>query len=242
MAGVRIFCNKIVPVSDWNHEYVIMPSDLITRSPLPALASFDLLNPLDNSGHGFKVDSGGGKVHDWGLHFENGVAPAVTDLKKAGVGAISFVVAFRFSDISRFMHILSNRISGAGFRFFYNAGFYLGITYPSGASTSLSAGGFIPAVKDKWYVAAGVFDPVRKSAAVQIRDAGVQYGDIGTAFPANTALDHALYIGGDTTANPSQTMIGDIAFVAVYEGAFSTQQRDDMVGIGMVILKERGLV
>ena len=52
MTGVRILCNQIIPVTDWNHDYVTIPSTLESQSPLPTLTSFDLLNPLDNSGTG----------------------------------------------------------------------------------------------------------------------------------------------------------------------------------------------
>jgi hypothetical protein len=58
MSGTRIFCNQIISVTDWNHDYVTVPSVLESQSPLPALACFDLLNPLDNSGHGYTVSPG----------------------------------------------------------------------------------------------------------------------------------------------------------------------------------------
>ncbi|WP_407250637.1 hypothetical protein [Klebsiella pneumoniae] len=61
MSGTRIFCNQIIPVTDWNHDYVTVPSVLESQSPLPTLACFDLLNPLDNSGHGYTVSPGAGR-------------------------------------------------------------------------------------------------------------------------------------------------------------------------------------
>lgn len=242
MAGVRILCNQVIPVTDWNHDYVTIKSKLESKSPLPTLASFDLLNPLDNSGHGYTVKPNGGQIRDWGLHYPNGAKPSVTNLVKTGQGAVSFIVAFKLDAADRYINILSNRVNSAGFNFYYSGGFYMSYIYPSGTPGTIAAAGVINAEVEKWYVAVGVFDPVTKTASVRISDAGLQYGPIGTGFPENTSLDTAVSIGGDPNGLTTSSMYGDIACVAYYDGAFTADQRDAMVSVGMDILHERGLV
>ncbi|MGQ5405352.1 LamG-like jellyroll fold domain-containing protein [Klebsiella michiganensis] len=242
MAGVRILCNQIIPVTDWNHDYVTVKSKLESKSPLPTLASFDLLNPLDNSGHGYTVKPNGGQIRDWGLHYPNGAKPSETNLVKTGQGAVSFIVAFKLDAINRYINIISNRLNSAGFNFYYSGGFYMSYIYPSGTPGTIAAAGVINAEVGKWYVAVGVFDPVNKTASVRISDAGLQYGTIGSGFPGNTSLDAAVSIGGDPGGLTTSSMHGDIAFNAYYDGAFTADQRDAMVSVGTDILNERGLV
>ncbi|EOV6093957.1 hypothetical protein ACN98T_005368, partial [Klebsiella aerogenes] len=196
MAGVRILCNQVIPVTDWNHDYVTIKSKLESKSPLPTIASFDLLNPLDNSGHGYTVKPNGGQIRDWGLHYPNGAKPSVTDLVKTGQGAVSFIVAFKFDAIDRYINIFSNRVNSAGFNFYYSGGFYMSYIYPSGTPGTIAAAGVLTAEVGKWYVAVGVFDPVTKNASVRISDVGLQYGPIGAGFPENTSLDAPMGIGG----------------------------------------------
>ncbi|EPH1427118.1 LamG-like jellyroll fold domain-containing protein [Klebsiella aerogenes] len=242
MAGTRIFCNQIISVPDWNYDYVTIESELEKKSPLPTIASFDLLNPLDNSGHGYTVKPNGGQIRDWGLHYPNGAKPSVTDLVKTGQGAVSFIVAFKLDANNRYINIISNRTTGVGFNFYYSAGLYMSYIYPSGTTGTIAAGGVIDVEVGKWYVAVGVFDPVTKAASVRISDAGLQYGPIGTGFPENTSLDTAVSIGGDPNGLTTSSMYGDIACVAYYDGAFTADQRDAMVSVGMGILQERGLI
>ncbi|HBQ0466128.1 TPA: hypothetical protein L7I91_004784 [Klebsiella aerogenes] len=242
MAGVRILCNQIIPVTDWNHDYVTIKSKLESKSPLPALASFDLLNPLDNSGHGYTVKPNGGQIQDWGLHYPNGAKPSVTDLVKTGQGAVSFIVAFKLDADNRYINIISNRVNSAGFNFYYSGGFYMSYIYPSGTPGTIAAAGAITAEVGKWYVAVGVFDPVTKNASVRISDAGLQYGTIGAGFPDNTSLDKAMCIGGDPNGATTSSMYGDIAFNAYYDGAYTAEQRDAMISVGQEVLRDRGLI
>lgn len=241
MAGTRILCNQVIPVTDWNHDYVTIKSKLESKSPLPTIASFDLLNPLDNSGNGYTVKPNGGQIRDWGLHYPNGAKPSETDLVKAGQGAVSFIVAFRLDANNRYIHILSNRVRSAGFNFYYSGGFYMSYIYPSGTAGTIAAAGVLTAEVGKWYVAVGVFDPVTKAASVRISDVGLQYGPIGASFPENTSLDAAVSIGGDTNGLTTSSMYGDIAYAAYYDGAFTATQRDEMVAVGREVLQERGL-
>lgn len=240
--GMRFASGKIIKFTDWNREYVRVDSKLQKLSPLPTLASFDLLNPLDNSGNGYQVKQGGAQVKYWGLHYDNGAKPSVTDLVKTGQGAVSFIVAFKLDANNRYINILSNRINSAGFNFYYSGGFYMSYIYPSGTAGVISSAGVITAEIGKWYVAVGIFDPVTKTASVRISDAGLQYGNIGNGLPNNTSLDTAVSIGGDPSGLTTSSMVGDIACVAYYDGAFTAEQRDAMVGVGMDILHERGLI
>ncbi|EPG7345271.1 TPA: hypothetical protein N3322_002375 [Klebsiella pneumoniae] len=242
MSGTRIFCNQIIPVTDWNHDYVTVPSVLESQSPLPTLACFDLLNPLDNSGHGYTVNPGGGQVRDWGLHYEDGALPSKTDFSKSGQGAVSFVTAFKLSDLSRYTHIISNRVKGGGFNLYFKDGLYMSVIYPSGNTVIVDEGSVLMPEVDKWYVAAGIFDPANNNVRVQFSDLGVQLGSIGTTFPANASLLAPLVIGGDTTGSTASSMLGDIAFVALYDGAFTQAQREAMVVVGQEVLRERGLI
>lgn len=242
MTGVRILCNQIIPVTDWNHDYVTIKSKLESKSPLPTLASFDLLNPLDNSGHGYTVTPRGGQVRDWGLHYDNGAIPSITDFAKTGQGAVSFITAFKLSGADRYITILSNQVTGAGFTLYYSGGFYMAYIYPSGAQGSIAAAGVISAEVGKWYVACGVFDAANKTASVRISDAGLQYGPIGPNFPSNTVLDNPLSIGGGPNGSTTASMKGDIAFAAYYDGAFTASQRDAMISVGQEVLQDRGLI
>ncbi|WP_335952260.1 LamG-like jellyroll fold domain-containing protein [Klebsiella michiganensis] len=242
MSGTRIFCNQIIPVTDWNHDYVTVPSVLESQSPLPTLACFDLLNPLDNSGHGYTVSPGGGQVRDWGLHYENGALPSKTDFSKSGQGAVSFITAFKLSDLSRYTHIISNRVKGGGFNLYFNNGLYMSVIYPSGNTVIVYEGSVLMPEVDKWYVAAGIFDPANNNVRVQFSDLGVRLGSIGTTFPTNASLLAPLVIGGDTTGSTTSSMLGDIAFVALYDGAFTATQRDAMISVGRTVLQWRGLI
>lgn len=240
--GVRILVNQIIPITDWNHEFVTVISGLETASPLPTLTSFDLLNPLDNSNHGYQVTRNGGQVRAWGLHYDNGAIPSATDFMIAGHGAVSFLTAFRLSSLSRYTNIFSNRSAGAGFNFYQRNGLYMSYTFPSGTDSEISAGGVITPLVDTWYVAAGVFDPAGATASVRIDGLGLQYGGISNAFPQNTVLNNPLSIGGHPSGSTASSMMGDLAFLAVYDGAFTATQRDEMVNVGRGILQGRGLI
>ncbi|CAI0909701.1 LamG-like jellyroll fold domain-containing protein [Serratia ficaria] len=240
MPGVRVFCNQVIPTTHWEHDYVTISSKLQRKSPLPTIASFDLLNPLDNSGNGYRVEPRGGQINPWGLHYDNGARPSVTTLVKPGQGAVSFAVAFKLDAANRYINIISNRTKGVGFNFYYSGGFYMSYIYPSGTPGTIAGGGAIVAKVGKWYVAVGIFDPVNKTASVRISDAGLQYGTIGPSFPGNTSLDAAVSIGGDPNGLTTSSMHGDIAFVAYYDGAFGPEQRDLMADVGLEVLGDRG--
>lgn len=240
--GIRIFSDKIIKFANWNRDYIPVKSNLQVKSPLPTIASFDLLNPLDNSNNGYKVTPKGGKINYWGLHYDNGAVPSVTDLVKPGQGAVSFCVAFKLDAINRYINIFSNRVNSAGFNFYFSNGLYMSYIYPSGTPGTIAAAGVITPEVGKWYVAAGVFDPVNKTASVRIGYLGLQYGPIGSGFPENTTLDKAVSIGGDPNRLTTSSMVGDIAFLAFYDGAFTPEQRDAMVNVGMEILAKRDLL
>ncbi|HHS9616807.1 TPA: LamG-like jellyroll fold domain-containing protein [Raoultella planticola] len=242
MDGTRIFCNRIISVPDWNREYVTVETRLELGSPLPTLASFDLLNPLDNSRHGYTVTPRGGQVRDWGLHYDNGAVPSLTDFVQAGKGAVSFATAFSLSRADRYINIFSNRLTGQGFNFYYSGGFYLSYIYPSRETGAIATGEVLAPEVGKWYVAAGIFNAANKTASVRISELGLRYGSIGGSFPANTVLDAALSIGGGPDGSTTSSMAGDIAFVAFYDGAFTATQRDAMISVGQTVLQERGLI
>ncbi|MGO4743096.1 LamG-like jellyroll fold domain-containing protein [Serratia quinivorans] len=242
MAGTRIFCNAIIPTADWNNDYVPVKGKLITRAPLPVLASFDLLNPLDNSGNGYEVSAGGAKVQPWGLHYDNGAAPSQTNFVKTGHGAVSFVTAFRLNAVNRYINIFSNRSTGNGFNLYYSGQLLMGYIFPSGTTGNIAVGTVAQPVVGEWYVAAGVFDPVNKKANVQFSELGLRYGDIGASFPVDTTLNTPMSIGGDPNGSTTSSMNGDIAFSAVYDGVFTVDQRDSMMSVGMEVLTDRGLI
>lgn len=242
MSGVRILCNQSPARTDWKRDYIVIQSKLATKSPLTAIASFDLWNPLDNSGNGYLVNPGGAKIQPWGLHYDDGASPSKTTLTKSGQGAVSFIVAFRLSRLDRYINIFSNRTTGVGFNLYYSAGMYMSYIYPSGTPGTIASAGVLTPEIDKWYVAAGVFDPVNKTASVRISDLGLQYGPIGTSFPANNLLDTPVSIGGDPNGSTTSSMAGDVAFLAFYDGAFSTEQRDAIVDVGLEVLRDRALI
>lgn len=240
--GSRFLVNDIIPVTGWNHEFVTVKSKLETQSPLPTLVSFDLFNPLDNSGHGYQVTRNGGQVRAWGLHYDDGAIPSATDFMIAGHGAVSFLTAFRLSSLSRYTNIFSNRSAGAGFNFYHRNGLYMSCTFPSGTDSEINAGGVITPVVDTWYVAAGIFDPAGATANVRIEGLGLQYGGISSSFPQNTVLNNPLAIGGAPTGSTASSMMGDVAFLAVYDGAFTATQRDGMIAVGREVLQKRGVI
>ncbi|CAI2527866.1 LamG domain-containing protein [Serratia ficaria] len=240
--GMRFASGKIIKFTDWNREYVRVDSKLQKMSPLPTIASFDLLNPLDNSGNGYQVKQGGGQVQYWGLHYENGAKPSVTTLVKQGQGAVSFLTAFRLTAMNRYINIFSCRATGAGFNFYFSDQLLMAFIYPSGTPGTIASGDVGRPELDTWYVASGVFDPVNRTASVRIGDLGLRFGNIGDSMPTNTTLDTALHIGGDPNGSITSSMSGDIAFTAIYDGAFTTEQRDAMVSVGMDVLTDRGLI
>ncbi|WP_407245737.1 LamG-like jellyroll fold domain-containing protein [Klebsiella pneumoniae] len=134
---------------------------------------------------------------------------------------MSFITAFKLSTLSRYTHIISNRVAGGGFNLYFNNGLYMSVIYPSGNTVIVGEGSVIMPEVDKWYVAAGIFDPANNNVRVQFSDLGVRLGSIGTTFPANASLLAPLVIGGDTTGSTTSSMLGDIAFVALYDGAFT---------------------
>ncbi|WBF43772.1 LamG-like jellyroll fold domain-containing protein [Serratia rubidaea] len=246
MSGVRIFCNEIIPITDWNHDFEIISSKLQTRSPLPTIASQDLLNPLDNTGNGYNVQQGGAEVRAWGVHFEDRAKPAPTALIKPGQGAVSFLTAFRFDALNRYTNIFSCRNeaadSGHGFNLYWSGGLLMGFAYPSGEVRNISGGDVAQPETGKWYVAAGVFDPVNRKASVLFSDLGLRFGDLGENIAPDQTLSTALAIGGGPDGKTTSSMRGDIAFLAMYDGAFSADQRTAMIAVGQDILKDRKLI
>ncbi|MGO4746017.1 LamG-like jellyroll fold domain-containing protein [Serratia quinivorans] len=245
-AGVRLFANKIIKYSDWNRQYIPIMSKLQTMSPLPTLASFDLLNPLDNSGNGFEVKPGGGQIQYWGLHYDKGVKPSPTTLVKPGQGAVSFLTAFRLSSLSRYINILNCRNTtennGHGFSFYYSGELLMSYVYPSGSLGTISLGNIAQPEIDKWYVAAGVFNPADGSASVRVSELGLRYGVLGDNVAQGQTLDTPLHLGGDPNGSTTSSMLGDVAFAAVYDGAFTIEQRDTMPDVGLEVLADRGLL
>jgi hypothetical protein len=241
--GMRFSSGKIIKFTDWNREYVRVDSKLQKMSPLPTIASFDLLNPLDNSGNGYEVKQGGGQVQYWGLHYDNGAKPSVSTLVKPGQGAVSFLTAFRLSSLSRYINIFNCRDttagSGHGFNLYYSGGLLMSFVYESGTLGTVSLGTVAAPEIGKWYVAAGIFDPVNKVASVEFTELGLRFGPAGGA--TNRTLDTAFNIGGDPSGSTTSSMIGDIAFSAVYDGAFTKEQRGGMLDVGLEVLSDRGL-
>lgn len=242
MAGTRILCNQVLPVTDWNQDFIEVKSKLELRSPLPTIASFDLLNPLDNSGHGYRVKQGGAEIKPLYLHYSNGAKPSETTLIKPGQSTVSFVTAFRLSDMNRYIVIFSCRSVGAGFNLYFSSQMLMSFIYPSGTTGTITGGDVASPELNKWYVASGIFDLVNRTASVRISDLGLRFGTIGESMPANTILDHAMNIGGEPNGSTTSSMVGDIAFTAIYDGAFTAEQRDSMVSVGMEVLTDRGLI
>ncbi|WP_413502499.1 LamG-like jellyroll fold domain-containing protein [Serratia proteamaculans] len=246
MSGVRIFCNEIIPITDWNHDFETINSKLQSKSPLPTIVSFDLMNPLDNARGGYLVSQGGAQVQPWGLHYENGAKPSPTTLVKPGQGAVSFLTAFRLSSLSRYINILSCRDTtennGHGFNLYYSGELLMSFAYSSGAIGTISLGELLQPEVDKWYAAAGVFDPAGGTASVRFSELGLRYGSVSGNTPLDQTLNTAMMIGGDHNGKTTSSMIGDIAFAAIYDGAFTTEQRDTMPAVGLEVLKDRHLI
>lgn len=240
MAGVRILCNTVIPVTDWNHEYVTIKSKLESGSPLPTLACFDLLNPLDNSRHGYRVNPRGGQVRDWGLHYDNNAVPSTTDFIRPNTNAVSFITAFKLDRKDRYINILNNRGPAKGFNLYYSGGLYMSYLYPSGRPGTISAAGAVDVDVDTWYVAAGAFDSVSKTASFMVGDK-LQYGTIGTGYPEGAVLAANMHIGGGLDLSTTSSMAGDIAFAAFYDGAFTVEQRAAAVALGRQVLRDRNL-
>ncbi|WP_234008581.1 LamG domain-containing protein [Serratia sp. MYb239] len=243
--GVRLFANKIIRYNDWNRMYVPIQSKLQTLSPLPAIGSLDLLNPLDNSGNGFEVKQGGATINYWGLHYESGAKPSATTLTKPGQGAVSFLTAFRFASLNRYTNIFSCRNEtageGHGFNLYWSGDLLMGFAYPSGEVRNISGGDVAQPELNKWYVAAGTFDPVNRKASVLFSELGLRFGDLGDNIAADQTLSTPLHIGGGPEGKTTSSMHGDVAFTAVYDGAFSVEQRTAMIDVGLEVLADRGL-
>ncbi|CAI2511587.1 Uncharacterised protein [Serratia ficaria] len=246
MSGLRLFCNEIIPITDWNHEFETVNSKLQTKSPLATIASLDLMNPLDNSRNGYRVQQGGAQVRPWGVHYDDGAKPSPTTLIKTGKGAVSFLTAFRFDALNRYTNIFSCRNdkadNGHGFNLYWSGDLLLAYAYPSGAVRTISGGDVGQPELNKWYVAAGVFDPQAGTASVQFSELGLRYGSLGGTVAADRTLDTAMHIGGNPEGATTSSMRGDIAFCAVYDGAFSIEQRAAMIAVGQEVLQDRHLI
>ncbi|WP_407250796.1 hypothetical protein [Klebsiella pneumoniae] len=88
---------------------------------------------------------------------------------------MSFITAFKLSTLSRYTHIISNRVAGGGFNLYFNNGLYMSVIYPSGNTVIVDEGSVIMPEVDKWYVAAGIFDPANNNVRVQFSDRGAAW-------------------------------------------------------------------
>lgn len=243
MTGIQIVCNTPLRGGDWDGEFIQIKSKLQTMSPLPAMACFDLLNPLDNSPSGFKItNKGSAKIEPWGVTFPNGSNAISTDCAKEGVEAVSFLVGFNLAGPARYTHIFGNKTAGVGFNF-YNAGgrILMAYQYADGSTGNISAGDNIAPEFNKWYVACGVFDMKNKKASFRVGGAGLGFADIGESMPTDAVMNNPLFIGGNPGATTGSTMSGGVAFLSIYDGAFSATQRDAMIAVGREVLTDRGL-
>ncbi|MEL5644716.1 hypothetical protein [Serratia bockelmannii] len=237
MSGVRIFCNSYIPVENWDHEFVVVNSRLVSENPLPALVSFDLLNPLDNSGNGHKVTKAGGIIKPYGLDFNRANGGSVTDFI-ANKDSISVLCAVKVNGTDAFNTFLDSRTlnssTSSGFAVDFSTAtqkLRLNLTYPSGANEVVQ---FPTFVAGEWNILCFTLSPT------VIRGEN-HLGEIITkdfSSPINVGQWASPLLLGKSVTNG--TCDGSVGFVAVYDGYWTPDQRKAAIQTGREVMVARG--
>ncbi|MBK0003182.1 hypothetical protein [Erwinia sp. S38] len=236
MSGLRLVSNKFIPVTSWDHDFVVVNSRLVDDIPLPCLAAFDLLNPLDNSGHGWKVTIGGGIIKKYGLGFSRVGGGAGTDFI-ANKESISVVCAVKPNSFDAFSTFIDSRTinNGASSGFavdFSNATqkMRLNLIYPSGVTEAVQ---FPTFVMGEWNIFCFTLSPRSVRGENHL-------GEIITkefSTPVNVGFwSIPLKLGTSVT---NGTCDGDVGFVAIYDGYMTPEQRKNSVSVAKDIISKR---
>ncbi len=236
MSGVRIFCNSYIPVDNCDHEFVVVNSRLVSENPLPALVSFDLLNPLDNSGNGHKVTKAGGIIKPYGLDFARDNGGSTTDFI-ANKESLSVLCAVKVNSADAFSTFLDSRTlnssTSSGFAVDFSSGtqkLRLNLTYPSGVGEAVR---FPTFVVGEWNVLCFTLSPT------VIRGEN-HLGEIITkdfSTPINVGQWASPLLLGKSATNG--TCDGSLGFVAVYDGYWTPEQRKIAIKTGMDVIFAR---
>ncbi|MBU8939695.1 hypothetical protein [Klebsiella quasipneumoniae] len=237
MSGVRIFCNSVIPVDSWDHDFVVVPSRLVSDIPLPTLVSFDLFNPLDNSGNGNTVTKAGGIIKPLGgLGFTRAGKGSTTDFI-ANTDAISVLCAVKPESVGEFSTFLDCRNltpgEGSGFAVDFSSTesvIRLQVIYPSGNSVAYP---FPTFVAGEWNVLC-----ITLSAAAMRGEN--QHGEIiandFTGAINLTRWTQSLLLGQGVSGG---TCDGSVGFVAVYDGILTPTQRKEAIQTGLAVITSR---
>ncbi|MEJ4043909.1 hypothetical protein [Erwinia sp. SLM-02] len=236
MNGLRILCNKVIPLDSWDHDFVVVKSPLVDDIPLPCLASFDLFNPLDNSGHGWKVTKGGGVIKNYGLDFTRQGGGASTDFI-ASKDAISVLCAVKPNSFDAFSTFLDCRQmtegSGSGFCVDFSPNdkaVRVQVVYPSGTGVSYRSPTF---VENEW----NILCITLSAESLRMEN---QHGDVvPNEFTSPINITHwvrPLIIGQGVSGG---TCDGSVGFVAVYDGFLTPAQRKAAIRTGIEVINSR---
>lgn len=235
MSGVRIFCNSYIPVDNWDHEFVVVNSRLVSENPLPALVSFDLLNPLDNSGNGHKVTKAGGIIKPYGLDFNRANGGAATDFI-ANKDSISVLCAVKVNGTDAYNTFIDSRTINSGTSSGFAVDFSsatqklrLNLPYPSGSNITFP----FPTLATGWNVLCFTLSPMAIRGENQLGE--VFFYDF--ANPMNVGKwASPLRLGESVTGG---TCDGSVGFVAVYDGYWTPEQRKAVIKTGIDVMASR---
>ncbi|MBK0000278.1 hypothetical protein [Erwinia sp. S38] len=236
MSGLRLVSNKFIPLTSWDHDFVVVNSRLVDDIPLPCLAAFDLLNPLDNSGHGWKATKGGGVIRNYGLDFTRTGGGGSTDFI-ASKDAVSVLCAVKPNTYDAFSTFLDCRNvtagSGSGFCIDFSPNdraVRVQVVYPSGTGVSYRSPTF---VENEW----NILCITLSSASLRIEN---QHGDVVPnefTSPINiTRWAIPMLMGQGVSGG---TCDGSVGFFSVYDGYMTPAQRKSAIAVGKEIMASR---
>lgn len=236
MSGVRILCDKDIPVDSWDYEFVVVGSKLVSEISSQCLVDFDLLNPLDNSGNGWTVTKGGGIIKPYGLGFTRSGGGAQTDFA-SNSDAISLLCAVRPNSTTAFSTFIDCRTltvgSGSGFRVVYDQSqnkIRVQIVYPSAAVAYYT---FQTFVSGEWDIICITIS----SSSLRIENQRGEVLQVDFSSTINlTKWAVPMILGQDVSGG---TCDGGVGFVAVYSGAMTPAQRKAAITVGSEIMASR---
>ncbi|MBU8940187.1 LamG domain-containing protein [Klebsiella quasipneumoniae] len=238
MAGVRILVNKQIPLTDWNHEFVPVRSALTDDAGLTPLAVFGLLNPIDDSGNGYKVTKAGGVIKTYGLDYQAATGGSGTDYVPAE-SAFTVLVAFKIDNLSEFGNIINclnlTAGNGSGFSLAYSNTdnkLQLRVAYASGGQSTNAFTDTI--VQGKWYSLVFTFTPGAWRAQLNTGSV-VLGGNESNPVPVPAS---PLLIGKSSTTG---AFTGSVGFVAVYDGVMTIEQCGNAITIASEVMSNRGV-
>lgn len=236
MSGIRLVCDEFIPVTSWDQEFVVVNTPLVDDIPLPCIVSFDLFNPLDNSGNGFLVSKAGGIIKPYGLDFKRDTGGSSTDFT-ADESAITLLCAVRPNSTGTYSVFLDSLITtagaGSGLSIDYSATGKIRVrgAYPSG---SLAIYEFPTALTAGWNI---ICLSVSEKTIRAINQESEVIGATTTGSFNSAKWAAPLSLGKSNLG--SGTCDGSVGFVSVYRGSMTDEQMKSAIAVGAAVMASR---